>query len=146
MQPRFRPYREADREDCLSLFDANCPTFFLPNERREYQQFLDHVPDGYEVCEIGERVVAAFGLISRGNAGLSLNWIMLHPESQGIGIGSAIMKRIIALGRATPSKRIDIAASQKSAPFFARFGAVAAARTKDGWGPGMDRVDMELAV
>jgi hypothetical protein len=41
---------------------------------------------------------------------------------------------------------LDVAASQHSAPFFARFGARELARTDDGWGPGMHRVDMELPL
>ena len=33
---------------------------------------------------------------------------------------------------------------EKAAAFFARFGAIEKVTTPDGWGPGMDRVDMEL--
>jgi len=145
MTPRasFRPYSRTDKEACLAIFDANCPTFFAPNERADYKSFLDDGPNGYEVCEVSSRVVAAFGLISD-KKGLALNWIMLDPGSQGLGIGSVIMKRVISLGVASQSPVMKIAASQKSAPFFARFGAVVTMLTEEGWGPGMDRVDMEL--
>jgi len=130
----------------MAIFDANCPTFFAPNERAEYVRFLEAVPDRYEVCEVAGRIVAAFGLVAGDSKGDNLNWIMLDPGSQGAGIGSAIMKRVISAGRASQSFVINIAASHKSAPFFARFGAVATRQTKDGWGPGMDRVDMELRL
>ena len=143
LRASFRPYSGADREACLVIFDANCPTFFAPNERVEYVSFLAAVPDRYEVCEVAGRVVAAFGLVDD-SKGLSLNWIMLDPESQGVGIGADIMKHVISVGRASQSFLIKIAASHKSAPFFAKFGAVATVHTEDGWGPGMDRVDMEL--
>lgn len=141
---KHRPYCDADRRACLSIFDANCPTFFAPNERAEYLAFLEDVPAGYEVCELDGRVVGAYGLTHHAESGSSLNWIMLDPGSQGIGIGTTVMSRAIALAKASRSPLINIAASQKSAPFFARFGAVATARIKDGWGPGMDRLDMEL--
>jgi len=39
----FRTYRDADREACTSIFDANCPAFFAPNERQEYEEFLERV-------------------------------------------------------------------------------------------------------
>jgi len=148
MTPRasFRPYFSTDREACLAVFDANCPEFFAPNERVDYISFLDAVPDSYEVCEVAGRVMAAFGLVSDHRKGISLNWIMLDPQSQGVGIGSAMMKRVISLGRASQSSWLKIAASHKSAPFFAKFGAVATVHTEDGWGPGMDRVDMELQL
>lgn len=142
----FRLYSSTDREACLAIFDANCPTFFAPNERADYVSFLEAAPDRYEVCEVGGRVVAAFGLVPDDSKGVNLNWIMLDPGTQGAGIGSAIMKRMISAGRASQSCLIRIAASHKSAPFFARFGAVATVHTEDGWGPGMDRVDMELRL
>lgn len=142
---RFRSWRAEDREACLSIFDANCPTYFAPNERSEFASFLDAAPDGYEVCELQGRIVGAGGLIRR-DSGVSLNWIMLDPEAQGCGIGAAIMERVVSLARASGCTSISIAASHKSAAFFERFGAVATERTVDGWGPGMDRVDMLLAI
>ena len=143
---RFRAWRHSDRDACLSIFDANCPEFFAHNERSEYANFLDAAPSGYEVCIAAGRVVGAFGLIDNADDVRNLNWIMIDPESQGLGIGSAIMERVVSLASASRSSSIHIAASHKSAAFFERFGAVATGRTRDGWGPGMDRVDMVLRV
>ena len=140
----FRSYCVADREACLAIFDANCPSFFLPNERVEYASFLDAGHENYEVCEMDGRVIASFGLLRDENNRDRLCWIMLEPDSQGVGIGSLIMQRVISLGRILQSRVIYIAASHKSAPFFAKFGAVATGHKEDGWGPGLDRVDMEL--
>ena len=145
MDHSFRPFDPGDRAACLALFDANCPAYFAPNERADYIEFLDRAPAGYEVCELDGSAVAAFGLI-RSDGAVRLNWIMLAPASQGRGIGSAIMQRVVAAARSSGESVIHIAASQKSAPFFARFGAAPVTRTPDGWGPGMDRIDMELGV
>ncbi len=140
----FRPYTHADREACLELFDENCPEFFAPNERDDYANFLDAEPEGYEACIVGDRIAGAFGLIAGNARRMHLNWILLDPKFQGLGIGSAIMGRITTLAMAAGIHVVDIAASHKSAPFFAKFGAVVTARIHDGWGPGMYRVDMEL--
>ncbi|MGI9205683.1 MAG: GNAT family N-acetyltransferase [Woeseiaceae bacterium] len=142
----FRPYCSADCDACLGIFDANCPEFFAPNEREEYQQFLELVPDGYEVCEADGRVLGAFGLFDEDQDKKTLNWILLDPRSHGLGVGSSIMERVIQLGRSTETAMISIAASQKSAPFFARFGAQTTSTTTDGWGPGMHRLDMMLPL
>jgi len=91
-------------------------------------------------------VVAEFGLVVDDIEDASLNWIMINPGSQGVGIGSAMMKHVLSLGSASQSSLIKIAASHRSAPFFAKFGAVVNLRTEDGWGPGMDCVDMELRL
>ena len=50
------------------------------------------------------------------------------------------------LAKAAGKQVIDIAASHLSAPFFARFGANEVSFTREGWGPAMHRVDMELAL
>lgn len=146
----FEPvaYRPEHRAGCLAMFDANCPDFFAPNERADFVTFLDEEGEGYRVCldEAGQ-VAAGFGVYGRGESGrVSLNWILVDPTRQGGGWGRGIMDRTLELARAARAGTIDIAASHRSAPFFARFGAVETGRIADGWGPGMHRVDMELAV
>jgi GNAT superfamily N-acetyltransferase len=129
------------------LFDQNCPEFFAPNERGDYEAFLDGSPDGYRVGQIDDRVIAAFGLMPAASAGrCRLSWIMVAKDAQGSGVGRMIMADVLHLARAAHAHTVDIAASHRSAPFFLRFGARELSRTADGWGPGMHRVDMELAV
>jgi GNAT superfamily N-acetyltransferase len=144
---RFRGYRAADRGGCLALFDANCPSAFAPNERAEYEAFLDEEAGAYEVCVMNDEIVGAFGL--GGDEALRLRWIMVHPQRQGLGIGTRVMGRVreVAGEDAQPDHAlVHIAASHRSAPFFARFGARAVREIPDGWGPGMHRIDMVLPV
>ena len=142
----FRSYSTEDKAACLELFDANCPEFFSPNERADYDDFLDAEPGCYELCSCESRIVGAFGLIGDDSSRRDLNWILLDPSSQGLGIGTAIMDRVASLARGVNVQVVCIAASHKSAPFFAKFGASKIAETTDGWGPGMHKVDMELLV
>ncbi|HKB58202.1 MAG TPA: GNAT family N-acetyltransferase [Lacunisphaera sp.] len=141
--PIFRPYQPADLAACLALFDGNCPEFFAPNERADYVEFLAPVPAGYEVCLLGKKIVGAFGVLREAH-GLSLRWIHVSPDAQGRGLGRTIMARVVAAVRAHGGEPLHIAASQKSAPFFSKFGAKEVRRTPDGWGPGMHRVDLLL--
>ena len=142
----FQPYSVTHKDDCLSLFDANCPEFFAPNERDEYERFLDAKESGYEVCSAYGKVVGAFGLLGDGRERKSLNWILLEPQSRGMGIGASIMERVVSLARGSGLNAIEIAASHRSAAFFVKFGAIAKVTTEAGWGPGMHRVDMELSI
>jgi len=130
----------------MSIFDANCPAFFAPNERQDYLRFLDGTPKGYEVCSVEGKVCGAFGLFADDQDVKRLNWILIDPQTQSTGVGSKIMKRVIQSGRQSQTRVVKIAASHKSAAFFARFGAIVTSSTKNGWGPGMDRVDMELTL
>lgn len=142
--PVFRPYRPADRDACLALFDANCPEWFAPDERAGYETFLAAVPGGYEVVECDGAIAAAFGVLRPAET-WHLNWIMVSPAVHGRGIGRAIVARARDLLRDGGGSTLHIAASHKSAPFFAKFGAREVGRIPDGWGPGMHRVDMVLA-
>jgi GNAT superfamily N-acetyltransferase len=144
--PAFRRYEPADRSICLGLFDANCPAYFAPNERSEYAGFLDAGDPSYSVCMVNGAIAGAFGLRAESGRRWSLRWIMLAPAAQGRGIGSAIMQEVVRQVLKLGGGVITIAASHKSAAFFARFGARELARTINGWGPDMHRVDMELPV
>jgi len=142
----FRSYSEADYGICLEFFDANCPEYFEPGERGGYEVFLRSKPRDYEVCCLDGNPVGAFG-VRRENHGVQrLNWILIDPKLQGKGIGLEIMNRVMHIGRAGTLQSMNIAASHKSAPFFAKFGAKAVLFTRDGWGLGMHRVDMVLPL
>ena len=43
----IRPYAPPDRAACLHLFDTNTPVYFAPNERADYEEFLNNVPAAY---------------------------------------------------------------------------------------------------
>lgn len=140
----FRPYRPEDRPACLRIFDANCPHFFAADERDDYASFLDAEHGDYETCEANGRVIGAFGLSDDERGTLTLNWIMLDPDSHGSGLGSTIMRRVNERLNRSGARELHIAASHKSAPFFEKFGARPVATTENGWAPGMHRVDMRL--
>jgi len=128
------------------MFSANCPEYFAPNERQDYEAFLDDESTGYEVCLLAGEIAGAFGLFAAGAGRGRLNWILLDPGCKGLGIGSAVMERVQAQARERRLGVIEIAASHKSAGFFELFGAVSIKTTPDGWGPSMHRVDMELCL
>ena len=144
MSATFRPFNTHDLPACLALFDENCPEFFAPNERDDYQAFLNGDVQGYEVCRVGDRIVGAFGLLPGSTGRMALRWILLSPNVQGQGIGSTMMNHVVMSLRAKGGGILEIAASHKSAPFFARFGAREILTTPHGFGPDMHRVDMEL--
>ncbi|QBG37145.1 GNAT family N-acetyltransferase [Litorilituus sediminis] len=143
---RFSAYRSRDKNSCLALFDENCPKYFAANEREDYENFLDTMPEGYQVCTLDEAVVGAFGILGDEADYKHINWILISPKSQGLGIGAQFMKRAIAAGKANHLKHIKIAASHLSAPFFAKFGAIKVSEQAHGWGQDMHRIDMELAI
>jgi GNAT superfamily N-acetyltransferase len=146
IDPLFRFYQPSDRAACLDLFDANRPRFFAPNERTDYEAFLETAPGIYEVCLVDEGVAGAFGVYPENGGGFRLRWILLSPRVQRQGVGSAVMNHAVHRVRSHGGGTLFIGASNLSAPFFARFGARVQAAILHGWGLGMHRVDMTLHV
>ena len=91
-------------------------------------------------------MAGAYGLERQPSGALALRWILLPPSMQGLGIGSRIMARVLDTLRTSRAPQLHIAASHKSAPFFARFGAQEVATVVNGFGPAMHRVDMILVA
>jgi GNAT superfamily N-acetyltransferase len=146
VQVDFKCYSTSDREICLVFFDANCPEFFAPNERRDYEQFLECSPEGYEICLLKGKPVGAYGLCTADNSSAILTWVLLDPGFQRMGIGSAMILRAIKKAGTAGKRRIEINASHLSAPFFARFGAEILSETKHGWGPDLHKIEMEIIL
>lgn len=143
---RFSPFCARDRSGCLALFDANCPAYFAPNERADYEAFLSAKHEGYRVCCDDSGIVGAFGVYPIDRTNAALHWILLAPAVHGQGLGAAIMGEVIREMHATGRSLLHISASHKSAPFFEKFGASILSRIPDGWGPGMHRIEMQLQV
>lgn len=96
-----------------------------------YEAFLDPGLEGYLVGIVDDELVGAFGMHDA--EGYYLLWILIDPAAQGRGVGLATMTRVLEIG---DGRAISIAASHKSAPFFARFGARVVEETPDDWGTG----------
>ena len=130
----------------MGIFDDNCPESLAPDERQDYEEFLEDPPKSYEVCEVDGLLTGVFGLDGDSKIEKRLQWIMVGKKAQGMGVGAKIMERVMHLGRQSNTKTVGLATSQKAAPFFEKYGAVSISTTKDGWGPGLDRVDMVLTL
>ena len=142
-------YSKQFRENCLALFDENCPTYFAENERDDYEAFLDTpiASIDYELGLVDDRVIAAFGLIAdESSKRARLAWIMVSGKYFGQGLGSKLMQRAFVRAHDRQCSAIDIAASHLSAPFFVKHGAKELRKVQDGWGEGMHRIDMELPL
>ena len=143
----FISYEKSYLEDCLNLFDRNCPQFFAENERADYLAFLEQTPANYQIGVDGGTTVAAFGITIDAQADRGrINWIMVCPDSKGRGIGRSMMRHAARVAQQHGLSVLDIAASQLSAPFFEKFGAKVIRISRDGWGPDMHRVDMEWKI
>ena len=139
-------FRAANKMAVLSIFDKNCPEYFAPNERDDLIEFMGQYADGYRVCVHEDNIVGAFGLYEKEHKDSRLQWILLDPIAQGIGIGSQIMRDVFKQANEKSIKTIQIATSHVSYKFFEKHGAKIISEIENGWGPGMHQVHMEIQL
>ena len=82
--------------------------------------------------------------IERDVAGI--DWIMVDPSHQSMGVGDAMVKRAFDLFNKHSVKELTVATSQHANRFFERYGLVEISTTLHGWGKGMHRIDMVMSL
>ena len=141
----FSDYHPSDRPTCSELFERNCPAYFAIEERPEYQAFLAAEPKPYWLAWADNVAVACYGVtIERFVA--SIDWIMVDPSHQSLGVGDAMVKRAFDLFNKHNVKELKVATSQHANRFFERYGLIETSTTLHGFGKGMHRIDMVMSL
>jgi GNAT superfamily N-acetyltransferase len=145
----------ADLEGCLAVARSNVPDFILPHEVGEYGAWLLRAcgPDAdrgdacaYFVCDDPTGGLEACGGIAfaEGAPVATLCWGLVRRDLHRRGIGTRMIGERLALARARGVEVIAMDTLPASVGFFLRHGFVEVSRTQDGYGPGVDRIDLEL--
>lgn len=152
----IRRYEARDRAACVAIFGSNCPQYFDPSERELLLGWLDACEQGrlrhatslaeeFLVLERDGAVLSCGGFyVLRTPQRASMVWGMVQREHHREGLGRELLVHRIELLRSSyPDHAITLDTSQHTAPFFERLGFRVTARKPDGYGPGLDRIDME---
>ena len=82
---------------------------------------------------------------TRGQA--RFTWGMVHRDHHGTGLGRMMTEhRLREIEQSREFSEIEIFTTPKVAPFFRKFGFADRRLEKDGFAPGMDRVQMLKAI
>src|SRR6266851_1836153 len=140
----LRPYMAADRDLCLGLLDSNTPRFFDPSVRREFEEFLDRPHCPFFVIEHDGAIVACGGYaIEQEKTAARLVWGIVRSDSHKLGLGRYLLLfRLREITKAGGVQIVHLDTSQHSAPFYEKQGFKIIRTVKDGYGPGLDRVEM----
>ncbi len=146
MAPSMRTYSPRDRDHCLRIFDSNRPRSFADYERAQFESYLDSGGGTYFIVERRGAVVGCGGYaISLDGKTADLCWGMieqrLHRERLGELLLLGRLQAIAALGRVAG---VRLSTSQFAEGFYAQYGFKAVSRVADGFGTGLDRVEMRL--
>lgn len=140
-------YTPAFREQCIAIFESNQPKYFAPEERQLFIDWLDNgTAADYYVVESNGQIIACGGIYldQRNNEG-GLSWGMVHAAWHKQGIGKQFAQHRIELLKTTyPARVYRIETSQHTAPFYEKLGFKTVEITKDGFGDGLDKYNMQL--
>ncbi len=146
-----RRYTPTDMAACLAIFDSNVPTFFAPEERADFQQFLadaNAAGSPYLVLTRNGAAVASGGLmVDLKERCAVLAWGMVQKILHGQGLGTLLTTARLEMARETPGiDRLNLATSQHTRGFYEKLGFTVTTITEGGFAPGLDRVDMTLRL
>ena len=139
-----RPYTKADEAECLEIFDTNTPTYFAPTERKSFEDFLATQPPTYFVLQHDRQILGAGGYcLSDNGAQANLTWGMIRQDLHKQGLGRfLLMYRLREIAKANTVQTVRVGTSQLTAAFFEKQGFKLASIQKDGYAPGLDRVEL----
>ena len=144
---KIREYKVSDREACLKIFKSNIPKFFLPDEAKGFEEFLDKMAIGaYWVVENALELIACGGIGTRAEEG-RLHYGIVANSYHKQGIGSQLIKfRLAQLIEKATVKAISLDTSQHNPEFFKKFGFVETSVKENEYGPDLHRHDMRWVL
>ncbi len=149
------PYIKEFEQNCLAIFESNCPSYFLESEREEFTNWLEEIvgnKHNYWVGLVREKPIACGGIYiaddSFGRAEypneVGFAWGMVHSDYQKQGYGKQLAEyRIHYLKQEYPERPIILRTTQKTYQFFERFDFSIREWIKQGYGDRFDKVIME---
>lgn len=138
-----RRFAVADKQACLAIFDGNVPDFFDAGEREDFAAFLDSPGGEYFTLEQYGAVIGCGGFAKEDRGQARFTWGMVDRTCHGEGLGRLLAEhRLRAIEDAGDYTEVELFTTPMVAPFFVRFGFVSQGVEKDGFTPGMDKVQM----
>ena len=143
-----RPYEVTDRAECLRVFDSNAPWYFLPEERIPFERFLDRLPGPYFVVVDEDDLIACGGhATGRVSGEADICWTMVRRDQHGHGVGNFLLTTCVCDILAIEDiQTVRLETSQHTFPFFQRWGFVVVERVPNGFGPGLDKIEMRIVL
>ena len=135
----YRPLAASDRDFCIRVHHLAMRTYVEPlwgwDEARQDRLALDELADPHAIHEMVLRDAMPIGYLSYQDLSdvLFVDTLFLHPDHQGRGYGSEIMRRLIARAhaRGKPLELSVLTSNPRGRDFYARFGFVAVAATTE---------------
>ena len=141
----IRLYTPADKAACLAIFDSNMPQYFMPEERQQFEDWLDKENrEVYYVMTDNDQIVACGGIYIDTELNVAGQaWGMVLNSLHKRGYGKALtLHRIKEMDARFSHLDQHLGTSQHTAPFYEKMGYTTVEVIKEGFGPGLDHYKM----
>ena len=141
----IRLYTPADKAACLAIFDSNMPQYFMPEERQQFEDWLDKEDrEVYYVMTDNDQIVACGGIYIDTELNVAGQaWGMVLNSLHKRGYGKALtLHRIKEMDARFSHLDQHLGTSQHTAPFYEKMGYTTVEVIKEGFGPGLDHYKM----
>lgn len=141
----IREYNQSDAGSILALFRLNTPKFFSQSEEQDLIEYLGYHIDHYYVVEDKQRIIGCGGInFSEDMTSVRISWDIIHPDYQGKGVGSLLVRHRLEKIKEYPRiKTIIVRTSQVAYRFYEKQGFILKEVVKDYWAKGFDLYYME---
>lgn len=141
-------------QNCMDLFDSNCPPFFAPYERDLFKRWLLAIEkdefvfpnieaNHFYILRYENEIVACGGFYLLDNKTARLSWGMVLDKLHKNGFGTILFQyRLDQLRLLYPNYRLAMDTSQLSVDFYKRMGFKVTDVTVNGYGEGLDKYEM----
>ncbi|MCO5260620.1 MAG: GNAT family N-acetyltransferase [Crocinitomicaceae bacterium] len=145
-QIEILPYDSSYKLSLLHLLELNTPHYFAPEEKADFEAYLEQFVEDYSIVKVGNKVVGCGGVNYAENGRLGkLSWAIIHPDFQGKGIGTHLLKyRVKKLKSVKQVEQIVVRTSQLVYQFYEKNGFQLKEIVENYWAEGLDMYYMEL--
>lgn len=142
----IRPYVPSDKEALLHLLALNTPGHFAPEERNDFENYLEKEREIYLVICRGNEVIGCGGInyfLSERLARIS--WDIVHPKWQGKGAGRQLLDyRLSLMAKDKGLDKAVVRTSQLAYLFYEKAGFHLEKTESDFWAPGLHLYQMHM--
>jgi GNAT superfamily N-acetyltransferase len=141
----IRKYQPSDKAAVLQLLRLNTPTYFAVEEAADLDFYLDHEIALYFIVEHHQQIVGSGGInFSADEKTGIISWDLLHPDFQGLYIGTALLSHRINILLGNPViEKIIVRTTQLVFQFYEKNGFDLKEIIPDYWAKGFDLYSME---
>ena len=146
--PTIRTYQPQDKKTLLEILSLNIPTYFAPEEKEDFETYLNQYAEHYCIVEENGKCLGGGGynFWEEGKV-VRLSWDFLHPDARGRGLGRLLATHRINEIKAHPDvEKIVVRTSQLAFLFYEKLGFKLIYEEKDYWAKGFDLYYMEQAL